>query len=111
MLNEKKIESAFEKIRERIDKVNGEYLKKVGEQIKTIGRLNPQSVNRIEQMRIYGAQSRKIKKELEKALGLSAKEVNALLKRAAEEEYASADFLAVQTGKKPLPLFQNHYIA
>lgn len=108
MLSEKQIESAFEKIRQRIDKVNGEYLKKVGEQIKTIGRLNPQSVNRIEQMRIYGAQSRKIKKELEKALGLSAKEVSALLKMAAEEEYASADFLAVQTGKKPLPLFQNH---
>ena len=68
MLTDKQIEDAYEIIRGRIDQVNTDYLQKVGAQIKAIGKLNPSSINRLAQMRVYGANIRKIKEGLAKAL-------------------------------------------
>lgn len=107
MLTDEQIEAAYNQIRWRIDQVNSDYLQKVGEQIKKIGKLNPSSINRLEQMRIYGANVRKIKQELAKALNISLQDVQELLERAAREEYASADFLAVERGSSVVPLEYN----
>lgn len=108
MLTDKQIEAAYNQIRWRIDKVNADYLQRVGEQIKAIGKLNPTSINRLAQMRRYGANTRKIKRELEKALKVSAQNVQRLLERAAREEYAGADFLAVERGRRVVPLEFNY---
>lgn len=108
MLTDKQIEAAYNQIRWRIDKVNADYLQRVGEQIKAIGKLNPTSINRLAQMRRYGANTRKIKRELEKALKVSAQNVQRLLERAAREEYAGVDFLAVERGRRVVPLEFNY---
>lgn len=108
MLTDKQIEAAYSKIRWRIDKVNEEYLRMVGEQIKAIGKLNPSSIDRIAQMRVYGANTRRIKEQLAKALEVSTAEVQELLERAAREEYASADFLGVVRERRPVPLEYNY---
>lgn len=108
MLPDDEIERVYEKIRWRIDKVNADYLKKIGDQIKKIGKLNPSSINRIAQMRIYGANTRKINQELAKAMDVSAQEVQELLEKAVEEEYTSAAFLAVERGRSVVPLKFNY---
>lgn len=107
MLTDEQIEAAYNQIRWRIDRVNSDYLQKVGEQIKAIGELNPSSINRLAQMRVYGANVLKIKEALAKALDMSVQEVQQLLERAAREEYASADFLAVERGRNVVPLEYN----
>ena len=108
MLTDEQIEAAYNQIRWRIDQVNTEYLQKVGEQIKAIGKLNPSSINRLTQMRVYGANVRKIKEELAKALDMGVQDVQRLLEQAAKEEYASADFLAVERGRRIVPLEYNY---
>ena len=108
MLTEKQIEAAYNQIRWRIDKVNTDYLQMVGKQIKAIGELNPSSINRLAQMRVFGANVRKIKRELAKALNISVQDVQRLLEQAAREEYAGADFLAVERGRSIVPLGYNH---
>lgn len=108
MLTVEQIEAAYNQIRWRIDEVNTAYLQAVGEQIKAIGKLNPSSIHRLAQMRRYGANVRKIKQELAKALNMSVQDVQQLLEQAAKEEYADADFLAVERGRRVIPLEYNY---
>lgn len=107
MLTDKQIEEAYEIVRDRIDKVNADYLQKVGEQIKAIGKLNPSSIHRLYQMGVYEANVRKLKKELAKALNLSLKDVNKLFEQAAKGEYEEAEFLAAEKGKQIIPFGEN----
>lgn len=88
--------------------MNTDYLQKVGAQIRAIGKLNPSSINRLAQMRVYGANIRKIKEGLAKALDMSVQDVQQLLEQAAKEEYSSADFLAVEHGRHIVPLEYNY---
>ena len=64
LLTDRQIEAVYRQILQRIDQVNADYLQKVGEQIKAIGKLNASSMNRLVQMQIYGANVQKIKREL-----------------------------------------------
>lgn len=108
MLPDDEIERVYEKIRWRIDKVNADYLKKIGDQIKKIGKLNPSSINKLAQMRIYGANAREIKRDLAKALNISEKEVEELFQKAVKEEYTSHDFRGVSRNRAPVPLEYNY---
>ena len=100
MPTDKQIESAYNQIRSRIEAVNQEYLEAVAEQIKAIGELNPSSINRLAQMRLYGANVQKIKQSLAKALDLTVQDVQAILEAAAKQEYASKNYLAVVRGRQ-----------
>lgn len=113
MPTNKQIEAAYNQIRSRIDAVNQEYLEAVAEQIKAIGELNPSSINRLAQMRIYGANVQKIKQSLAKALDLTVQDVQTILEAAAKQEYASKDYLAVVRGRQTFgleynPVLQNY---
>lgn len=113
MPTDKQIESAYNQIRSRIDAVNQEYLESVAKQIKAIGKLNPSSINRIAQMRLYGANVQKIKQSLAKALDLTVQDVQIILEAAAKQEYASKDYLAVVRGRQTFgleynPVLQNY---
>lgn len=108
MPTDKEIEQVYELIRERIDRVNLDYLNKIGEQVNKIGKLSPSSINRIAQMQIYGANARKIKRDLAKSLDISAREAQELFEKAVEEEYTSAAFLAVARGMETVQLENNY---
>lgn len=110
LLTDRQIEAVYRQIRQRIDQVNADYLQKVGEQIKAIGKLNASSMNRLVQMQIYGANVQKIKRELSKALNISVQDVQDLLKQAAEEEMADAAFLAAERNQRLVPLQQNNML-
>ena len=107
MPTDKQIESAYNQIRSRIEAVNQEYLEAVAEQIKAIGELNPSSINRLAQMRLYGANVQKIKQSLAKALDLTVQDVQTILEAAAKQEYASKDYLAVVRGRQTFGLEYN----
>lgn len=107
MPTDKQIEAAYNQIRSRIDAVNQEYLEAVAEQIKAIGTLNPSSINRLAQMRLYGANVQKIKQSLAKALDLTVQDVQTILEAAAKQEYASKDYLAVVRGRQTFGLEYN----
>ena len=47
MLSDLEIGAAYRKMIDRIDLVNDDYLKRVGEQIKKIGQLNPSSIHKL----------------------------------------------------------------
>lgn len=110
LLTDRQIEAVYRQIRQRIDQVNADYLQKVGEQIKAIGKLNTSSMNRLVQMQIYGANVQKIKRELSKALNISVQDVQDLLKQEAEEEMADAAFLAAERNQRLVPLQQNNML-
>lgn len=110
LLTDRQIEAVYRQIRQRIDQVNADYLQKVGEQIKAIGKLNASSMNRLVQMQIYGANVQKIKRGLSKALNISVQDVQDLLKQAAEEEMADAAFLAAERNQRLVPLQQNNML-
>lgn len=110
LLTDRQIEAVYRQILQRIDQVNADYLQKVGEQIKAIGKLNASSMNRLVQMQIYGANVQKIKRELSKALNISVQDVQDLLKQAAEEEMADAAFLAAERNQRLVPLQQNNML-
>lgn len=107
MPTDKKIEAAYAQIQSRIQAVNEEYLQMVAKQIKAIGKLNPSSINRLSQMRIYGANVQKIKQNLAKALDLTVQDVQTILEAAAKQEYASKDYLAVVRGRQTFGLEYN----
>lgn len=107
MPTDKQIEAAYNQIRSRIDAVNQEYLEAVAEQIKAIGELNPSSINRLAQMRLYGANVQKIKQSLARALDFTVQDVQTILEAAAKQEYASKDYLAVVRGRKTFGLEYN----
>lgn len=113
MPTDKQIEAAYNQIRSRIDAVNQKYLEAVAKQIKAIGKLNPSSINRLAQMRLYGANVQKIKQSLAKALDLTVQDVQTILEAAAKQEYASKDYLAVVRGRQTFgleynPVLQNY---
>lgn len=107
MLTDKQIEAAYNQIRSRIDAVNEEYLQAVANQIKTIGTLNPSSIDRLSQMRLYGANVQKLKRSLADALDLTIQDVQIILEEAAKQEYASKDYLAVVRGRQTFGLEYN----
>lgn len=106
-MTDKQIEDLYNQIRSRIDAVNQEYLEAVAAQIKKIGTLNPSSINRLAQMRLYGANVQKIKQSLAKALNLTSQDVQTILEEAAKQEYASKDYLAVVRGRQTFGLQYN----
>lgn len=107
MPTDKQIEAAYNQIRSRIDAVNQEYIEAVAKQIKAIGMLNPSSINRLAQMRLYGANVHKIKQSLAKALDLTVQDLQIILEAAAKQEYASKDYLAVVRGRRTFGLEYN----
>lgn len=104
MLSDLEIEAAYRKMIDRIDLVNDDYLKRVAEQIKKIGQLNPSSIHKLSQMRMYRGNIQQIRRELAEALNISAGELQQLLERAAQEQYNDANFSAVVQNKRRQPL-------
>lgn len=104
MLSDLEIEAAYRKMIDRIDLVNDDYLKRVAEQIKKIGQLNPASIHKLSQMRMYRGNIQQIRRKLAEALNISAGELQQLLERAAQEQYNDANFSAVVQNKRRQPL-------
>ena len=79
---------AIETVVELFRKVNTLYIRKIAEQIKTIGELTPSNIHTLDVMREMGANVSEIKTRLADATKLGRQGVEQILERAAESAYA-----------------------
>ena len=84
--NEELTEIAYQ-ISERFEKVNTFYLTKMAEQIKAIGKLDPDNMHRLQQMAIMGNNIDEINLYLSRQTGLALQDIYKLYDRSAGEIY------------------------
>lgn len=94
MLDGPELEKAIASILKRMRGVNTLYIRKIAEQIKRIGELNPSSVNRLVAMAEMGADVNEITNTLRIAAALSAKELRQIFNKAIDEAYNDPRFKA-----------------
>lgn len=68
----------------RYEALNEEYLEIIGERIRAIGRVSPTDLYRLERLRDIGADMEKLKRKLASETGKSLKELEKLLRQAAD---------------------------
>lgn len=108
MLTDKQLETVSVRLYNRLNKVNADYLIKIGERIKEIGDLRPTEVHQIQ--RIYemaGQDIDAITAELALAGGKTIDDINELFRAVAKENYDySAPFYEAK-GIKQIPFDDN----
>lgn len=75
MLNNDKQEILIQRLIDRIQTLNEDILKSIGEKIKLIGELTPSQAHKIKQMLYYGEDLNKIIKELARITNLNVKDI------------------------------------
>jgi len=102
MLTEKELEAAIDVILDRLDEVNGLFIKKVAEQIKKIGELGQANINGLVLMADMGADVHEINQKLTDATGLNIKDLYKIYAAAMQDTYTDPRFSAIledaQTG-------------
>lgn len=68
----------------RYEALNEEYLEIIGERVRAIGRVSPTDLYRLERLRDIGADMEKLKRKLASETGKSLKELEKLLRQAAD---------------------------
>lgn len=101
MLTDEQITEALALIDGRYQKVVELYLRKVGETINKIGKLNQSSINLLIQLRRMGVDMRTINRELRKVTKLTQKDIKALYRKAAQEANTDARFEYITKGVQP----------
>ncbi len=87
MFNERQIELLPERITARLTKINTEYLESIGKVIKDIGELRPSDVHKLQQMRQYGTNGKKMAEKLAKTSEKNIKEIYEIFDLVAKENY------------------------
>lgn len=90
MLNEHQIQMLPERIYQRLNAINTDYLVSVGEVLKEIGELRPTDVHQLQQMYNYGARADEIAKRLAKASSKNIDEIYDIFDIVAKENYKFA---------------------
>lgn len=86
MLTDRQLESMLEVFRKRMQGVTEEYLTRMGEHLRDIGKLTPSDANRIVEMKRLNYNIEQIKKDIAKAAQQSMKDVEAAFKAVAESD-------------------------
>lgn len=101
------LDSVPEMIAERVNKANEYALKKLGANIKRIGKLSADDVRRVEELTRAGVDVIAIEREVAQRMDMTVKEVQALFEAAAVENIKSAHDAYIARGIKP-PAFQTN---
>ena len=101
MLTDEQIAEALDLIDSRYQKVVQKYLRKVGQTVLKIGKLNRSSVNLLIQLRRMGVDVQTIERELRKVTQLTKQDIRTLYEKAAEEAHTYAQFEYVAKGIEP----------
>ena len=87
MLNEDTLNALPEAICQRLDKLNTEYLERIGQKVKEIGEMSPGDLRKLQRMQTYGAD---IEAELERITDKNAREIYEIVDAVAKNIYTSA---------------------
>lgn len=107
MLNENQLELLPERIYQRLNAINAEYLESIGGVIKEIGELRPSDVHKIQQMRRYGSNVNDIANKLAKASDKNVAEIYEIFDIVAKENYNYAEPFYKAKGKAFIPYEEN----
>lgn len=101
MLTDDEIAAALDLIDKRYQAVTAKYLKKVGQTIKQIGKLNRSSINLLIQLRRMGVDVATIDRELQRVTGLTKADIKSLYQAAADEAQTDSRFEYITKGVEP----------
>ena len=107
MLNEHQIELLPERIYQRLNDINTEYLKSIGGVIKEIGELRPSDVHKIQQIYRYGSNVDDIVNKLAKVSEKNIEEIYEIFDIVAKENYSYAEPFYKTKGKMYIPYEEN----
>ena len=91
MLSDEVIEKVSERLINRIEKVNTDILKDIGNKIDEIGKLTPTQAQKLIQVLKYGGDYNKIVKKLAKVSNLTQKEIKEIFEEVAKNDYKFAE--------------------
>lgn len=86
MLSERQLNALLERFDVRMQEVTEEYLRKMGEHLKAVGKLSASDVNRLIELKRVGQNVKKIKKSIAKAADASMRDVEEAFRAAAESD-------------------------
>lgn len=107
MLNENQINALPERIYERLQAMNTEYLASIGKVLQKIGELRPTDVHKLQRMYDYGADFDKITKALAEASGKNIKEIYDIFDIVAKENYDYSEPFYKAKDKPFIPYSKN----
>ena len=90
MLSDEVLEKVTERIVERLQNVNTDILKQIGNSLDEIGKLTPTKAQQLAQTLKYGGDYNKIVKKLSEVSKLSQKEIKDIFKEVAKNDYRFA---------------------
>lgn len=100
-----RILAAYDQVLSRIDRVNQEFIVGIANHVKEIGQMLPSDVDKINQMQLYGADKRDIKRKLDTALAETTQDIRELMAEAVNLEYESKQYLGAT---QPTPQLERY---
>lgn len=107
MLNEKQINLLPERVYERLQAINTEYLESIGNTLEKIGELRPSDIHKLQQLYDYGADVDKIMQSLSQISKINAKEIYDIFNVVAQENYDYSEPFYKAKGKPFIPYSEN----
>ncbi len=107
MLTEHQINMLPERIAQRLQRINTEYLESVGRVLKEIGELRPSDVHRLQQLYNYGADLQRITYKLAEASNKNVQDIYDIFDVVAKENYSYSQPFYKATGKAFIPYEDN----
>lgn len=105
MLSERQLEALLEVFRERMQAVTNEYIKRMGEHLRDIGKLKASDINRLVQLKRLNYNIEQIKREIAKAALASVEDVERVFSAVAESD---AKFAAEVFGSDHTPRIKDN---
>jgi len=107
MLNERQIELLPERIYQRLNKINTEYLESIGKVIIEIGELRPSDTHKLQQMYQYGTNGKKMAEKLAEVSAKNIEEIYEIFDIVAKDNYNYAKPFYKAKGKPFIPYEEN----
>lgn len=107
MLTENQLNALAERVYQRVNVVNTEYLISIGETLKKIGELRPSDVHKLQQMYDYGMRADNLVRELAKASEKNVAEIYDIFDIVAQENYDFATPFFKAKGIPHVPYAEN----
>ena len=102
-MTDAELKKAVDAIAKRYSDLNIRYIRQIAEQIKTIGELNPKSLNQIAEMLRMNANLSEIVAELQRLTELTKQDVRTIMQRITEDEVMDARYLPYYAEQSGLP--------
>lgn len=110
MLSDEVLEKVIERLTQRIEQGNIYILKKIGNNIKRIGKLKPIEAEQLAQILKYGGDFDKITKKLAEITELNVKDIYKIFEEVAKHDYQFAKQFYEYRKKKFIPYEQNNVL-